>query len=39
MEVNRIKQVQRLRGSIPDMQRSLDTIKFLESKRVLPLCV
>ena len=34
MEVNRIKQMQRLRSSIPDMQKTLDTVKFLESKQV-----
>ena len=34
MEVNRIKQMQRLRTSIPDMQKTLDTVKFLESKQV-----
>ena len=33
MEVNRIKQLQRLRTSIPDMQKTLDTVKFLESKQ------
>ena len=35
MEVNRIKQLQRLRSSIPDMQKTLDTVKFLESKQVI----
>ena len=34
MEANRLKQLQRLRGSIPDMQKTLDTVKFLESKQV-----
>lgn len=34
MEVNRLKQLQRLRSSIPDMQKTLDTVKFLESKQV-----
>jgi len=33
MEVNRIKQLQRLRSSIPDMQKTLDTVKFLDSKK------
>jgi len=33
MEVNRLKQLQRLRSSIPDMQKTLDTVKFLESKQ------
>ena len=36
MEVNRIKQMQRLRASIPDMQKTLETVKFLESKQALP---
>jgi len=34
MEVNRIKQMQRLRSSIPDMQKTLETVKFLELKQV-----
>jgi prefoldin subunit 5 len=33
MEVSRIKQLQRLRSSIPDMQKTLDTVKFLDSKK------
>jgi hypothetical protein len=35
MEVNRIKNLARLRGSIPDLQKTLDTVKFLDSKKVL----
>ena len=34
MEVNRIKSLARLRSSIPDMQKTLDTVKFLESRQV-----
>jgi len=33
MEVNRINQLSRLRTSIPDMQKTLDTVKFLDSKK------
>jgi hypothetical protein len=35
MEVNRIKNLQRLRVSIPDLQKTFDTVKFLDSKKVL----
>jgi len=34
MEMSRIKQLQRLRTSIPDLQKTLDTVLFLESKKV-----
>ena len=38
MQVNRIQNLQRLQSSIPDLQRTLDTVKFLECKKVSRHC-